>query len=251
VIPDILDHATQGELQRYENNYKILNLITTALGKNVYDRIAHLETAHDVWLKLCNTYEGSSEIKYLHRDTYNRQYQTFCQKPGESLDDCFAHFELIVSSLRSCGPLAYFDNECAKQLLYTLGDSVWGMKITVLEESADFVTLDTEKLFSKLKYRELSRKGRHNNDASFSSKASIIVAHVGDHVANPTNTTNSSAWSLLCFSCVQLLMSSMRASPTTRSPCWKESSALYTGFARRGGDLLGAEYVAAAHRFFG
>jgi hypothetical protein len=22
----------------------------------VYDRVAHLETAHDVWLKLCNTY---------------------------------------------------------------------------------------------------------------------------------------------------------------------------------------------------
>jgi hypothetical protein len=83
VIPNILDHATHGELQRYENNYKTLNLITTALGRNVYDRVAHLEMAHYVWLKLCNTYEGSSEIKSSCRDTYNRQYQTFSQKPGE------------------------------------------------------------------------------------------------------------------------------------------------------------------------
>jgi hypothetical protein len=30
------------------------------------------------------------------------------------------------------------------QLLYTLDDSVWGMKITILEESTDFATLDTE-----------------------------------------------------------------------------------------------------------
>jgi hypothetical protein len=124
VIPATLDHTTQGELQRYENNYKALNLITTALGRKVYDRVSHLEMAHDVWLKLCNTYEGSSEIKSSHKDTYNRQYQTFSQKPGESLDDCFARFESIVSSLRSCGPLAYSDNECAKQLLYTLDDSV-------------------------------------------------------------------------------------------------------------------------------
>jgi hypothetical protein len=29
----------------------------------MYDRVAHLEIAHDVWLKLCNTYEGFSEIK--------------------------------------------------------------------------------------------------------------------------------------------------------------------------------------------
>jgi hypothetical protein len=193
VIPDTLDHAIQDELQRYKNNYKALNLITTALGRNVYDRVAHLETTYDVWLKLCNTYEGSSEIKSSHRDTYNRQYQTFSQKPGESLDDCFARFESIVSSLRSCGPLAYSDNERGKQLLYALDDSVWGIKITTLEESADFATLNTEKLFSKLKCHELSRKGHPNHDASLTSKAFLTSTRVGGHVANPTNTTNSSA----------------------------------------------------------
>jgi hypothetical protein len=77
--------------------------------------------------------------------------------------------------------------------LYAFDDSVWDMKITALEESADFVTLDTEKLFSKLKSHELSRKDRSNHDASFSSKVLITGAHVGGHVANPTNTTDSSA----------------------------------------------------------
>jgi hypothetical protein len=48
VIPTMLENATQGELQRYENNYKALNLITTTLGRNVYDRVSHLETTHDV-----------------------------------------------------------------------------------------------------------------------------------------------------------------------------------------------------------
>jgi hypothetical protein len=132
-------------------------------------------------------------IKSSRKDTYNRQYQTFAQKPGESLDDCFARFESIVSSLRSCGLLAYSDNERAKQLLYALDDSVWGIKITALEESANFATLDTEKLFNKLKSHELSRKGRPNHDASHTSKAFITSAHVGGHDANPINTTVSSA----------------------------------------------------------
>jgi hypothetical protein len=114
VIPAMLDNVTQGELQRYENNYKALNLITTALGRNVYDRVSHLETANDVWLKLCNTYESSSKIKSSCRDTYNRQYPTISQKPGESVDDCFDRFESIISSSCSCGPLACFDNERAK-----------------------------------------------------------------------------------------------------------------------------------------
>jgi hypothetical protein len=114
MIPTALNNAIQGELQRYKNNCKALNLITTALGRKVYDRVSHLKTAHDVWLKLYNTYEGSSEIKYSCKDTYNMQYQIFSQKPGESLNDCFARFELIVSNLRSYGPLAYSDNKHAK-----------------------------------------------------------------------------------------------------------------------------------------
>jgi hypothetical protein len=110
-----------------------------------------------------------------------------------SLDDCFARFESIVSSLCSCVSLTYSDNECAKQLLYALDDSIWGMKITSLEKSADFATLDTEKLFSKLKSHELSRKGRLNHDASLISKTFVTSTRVGGHVANPINTTDSSA----------------------------------------------------------
>jgi hypothetical protein len=92
VILTTHDNVTQSELTIYHNNYKALNFITIALDRNLYDRVAHLETAHDVWLKLCNTYEGSSEIKSSYKDTYDRQYQTFAQKPGESLDNCFARF---------------------------------------------------------------------------------------------------------------------------------------------------------------
>jgi hypothetical protein len=48
VIPATLDNMTQGVLQMFENKYKTLNLITTVLDRNVYDRVDHLETAHDV-----------------------------------------------------------------------------------------------------------------------------------------------------------------------------------------------------------
>jgi hypothetical protein len=97
-----------------------------------------------------------------------------------------------MSNLRSCGPLAYTDNERVKQLHYTLDDHVWGMKISALEEFTDFATLDTEKLFSKVKSYELSHKGHPNHDASFTSKSLITSAHVGGHDSNPTNTISSS-----------------------------------------------------------
>jgi hypothetical protein len=96
-----------------------------------------------------------------------------------------------VSSLRFCGPLAYSDNECVKKLLYALDDHFLGMKITALEEFANFATLDTEKLFSKLESHELSRKGHPNHDASLTSKTLVTSGHVGGHDANPTITVSS------------------------------------------------------------
>jgi hypothetical protein len=52
VIPAMLDNAIQGEVEKYEKNYNALNLIITALDRNVYDRVSYLETTYEIWLKL-------------------------------------------------------------------------------------------------------------------------------------------------------------------------------------------------------
>jgi hypothetical protein len=143
-----------------------------------------------------------------------------------------------MSNLRSCGPLSYFDNERAKQLLHALDDHVWGMKITALEEYADFATLDTKKLFSKLKSHELCRKGHPNHDASLTSKALIISARVGGHDANPTNIVSSA---------LEFAMSSLAAAsdeqyeiiPNDEITLLQGSSVPCTSSISRGGDHPG------------
>jgi hypothetical protein len=89
-------------------------------------------------------------------------------------------------------------NNCYMLLMILCG----GMKIIGLEESANFATLDTEKLFSKLKSHEMSSKGHPNHDASLTSKAFITSARVGGHDANPTNITVSSALEFVLSSLV-------------------------------------------------
>jgi hypothetical protein len=108
------------------------------------------------------------------------------------------------------------------------------MKIITLEESTDFATLDTEKLFNKLKSHELFRKGRPNHDASLTSKAFVASTSVGGHVANPTNITDSSALEFSLSSLCATSDEQYDSIPTTGSPCWRESSELCTGSARRG-----------------
>jgi hypothetical protein len=76
------------------------------------------------------------------------------------------------------------------------------MKITALEKSADFATIDIEELFSKLKSHELSMEGHPNHDASLTSKALDTSARVGGYDANPTNTTASYALEFVLSSLV-------------------------------------------------
>jgi hypothetical protein len=125
-----------------------------------------------------------------------------------------------MSSLRSCGHLTYFDNECAKQLLYALDDSVWSMKITALEESVDFAILDTKKLFSKLKSDKLYRKVILTMMLLLLVRLLLLVLVLVVMLLTPSTLLTHLLWSLPFPLWPQLLISSMRASPMTRSPCW-------------------------------
>jgi O-antigen/teichoic acid export membrane protein len=93
------------------------------------------------------------------------------------------------------------------------------MKITSLEESADFATLDIEKLFSKLKSYELSRKGRRTMMLLLLVSLLLLVLVLVAMWLTPPTLLTHLLWSLSCSLWSQLLMSSMRAYPMMRSPC--------------------------------
>lgn len=40
-----------------------------------------------------------STLEEVHQDTFKKEYMRFKLKPGESLDDFFAHFYKILSNL--------------------------------------------------------------------------------------------------------------------------------------------------------
>ena len=65
-------------------------------------------------------------IKSMRLDTYTREFQMFRQRPGESLDSVVARFDNIISNLCNCGAFAFIHNQLARQLLYSLDDTIWG-----------------------------------------------------------------------------------------------------------------------------
>jgi hypothetical protein len=101
VILTMLDNVNQGELQRYENNYKALNVITTAVDRNVYDRVSHLKLLTIFGLNCATLMRPLLRLSLLVKILTIGSTKPFLRNLGNS----------IVSNFRSCGPLAYSDSE--------------------------------------------------------------------------------------------------------------------------------------------
>jgi uncharacterized integral membrane protein len=71
-------------------------------------------------------------------------------------------------------------------------------------------------------------------------KLLLLVLMLVAMMLTPPTPLSHLFWSLFCPLCLQLLMSSTRASPMMRLLCWQKDSAPCTSFVSGGGDHLGA-----------
>jgi hypothetical protein len=78
-------------------------------------------------------------IKTRLFETYHREYKTFVQWTGETIDTMFSRFQSIVNKIHANkAQLPYVDHERALKLLHDLGQRVWEVKISVIIESPNY-----------------------------------------------------------------------------------------------------------------
>lgn len=192
VLPEV---ATLASAALLANNNKAKNLLYARLGRQEYDRICNLATAHEIWHTLNTYHEGSSEIKQVRQTVYKREYNKYEMRPGESIDDVFTRFNKVINQMRAVD-IEYSQSENATHLLATINTKEWKIKATAIEENVDISTLTLELLYSKLKTHEIKR-------GSLPKKDNMAL------VADPLKGTpdgsseSSSCFSLACLSAVQ------------------------------------------------
>nr|CAE01974.2 OSJNBb0051N19.3 [Oryza sativa Japonica Group] len=157
------------------------NILLSGISRSDYDRVAHFQTAHEIWNALSNFHRGTNNIKELRRDIFKKEYIKFEMKPGEALDDYLSRFNTILSDLRS-GYSSYDANypqsEISCHFLNGLDMSIWEMKVTSIQESVNMSTLTLDSLYTKLNTHEmnvLSRKVDSKSSALVSSSSSLDV----------------------------------------------------------------------------
>jgi hypothetical protein len=98
----------------------------------------------------------------------------------------------------------YTEHDQALKLLHILDPNVWGAKVEAMKESRQYLTIELDDLFSKLKSSEVDRKLQSKHEGSTDHS----LALVGGSKGKPTLTLPVDSFPCL-LSCPFQMMSSM------------------------------------------
>ena len=108
-------------------------MLFSALRDPDFERVSDCSTAREIWKRLENYHEGSTQVKNHVYKTYKREYDNLVQMEGESIDALFARAQSILNKMKANKPTIQIDDhERAIKLLYALDRKVWEEKVNVI-----------------------------------------------------------------------------------------------------------------------
>ncbi|GKA02025.1 hypothetical protein Tco_0674690 [Tanacetum coccineum] len=128
-------------------------IIYNALPRKEYERIFMCKTAKEIWDTLLITHQGNSQVKDNKIDLLVQQYVQFTISEEESIDNGFARFNTIVTSLKALDE-GFSSNNYVRKFFRAFHPK-WRAKVTAIEESRDLTSLSLDELIKNLKVYEV------------------------------------------------------------------------------------------------
>nr|GEW56134.1 zf-CCHC domain-containing protein/UBN2 domain-containing protein [Tanacetum cinerariifolium] len=145
----------------YDNNiqasYKLEQLARNAYKEAEKQQINANKTAKEICDTLLITNQGNNQVKANKIDHLVQQYEQFMILEEESIDNVFAKFNTIITSLKALDE-GFSSKNCVRKFLRAL-HLKWRAKVTAIEELKNLTTLSLDKLIGNLKvYEEVIKK---------------------------------------------------------------------------------------------
>ena len=139
--------------KKLAKNNEAKMVIYNALPRKEYERIFMCDTAKDIWNSLLITHQGNSQVKDNKIDLLVQQYEQFTIPEEESIDNAFARFNTIITSLKALDE-NFSSKNFVRKFLRALHPK-WRAKVTAIEESKNLSTLQLDELIGNLKVYEV------------------------------------------------------------------------------------------------
>ncbi|GJW55966.1 hypothetical protein Tco_0102697 [Tanacetum coccineum] len=169
---DLWDIITDGDFPPIQNNPETKKddlkkkltknneakmVIYNALPCKENKRIFMCQTAKEIWNTLLITHQGNNQVKANKIDLLVQQYEQFMIPEEKSIDNAFAQFNTIVTSLKVLDE-SFSSKNYVRKFLRALHHK-WHAKVMAIEESKNLTTLSLDELIGNLKvYEEVIKK---------------------------------------------------------------------------------------------
>ncbi|GJU30803.1 hypothetical protein Tco_1174392 [Tanacetum coccineum] len=146
-------HKQNDDLKKkLAKNNEAKMIIYNALPRKEYQRIFMCQTAKEILDTLLITHQGNNQVKANKTDLLVQQYEQFMIPEEESIDNAFAKFNTIITSLKALDE-SFSSKNCVRKFLKALHPK-WRAKVTAIEESKNLTTLSLDELIENLKVYE-------------------------------------------------------------------------------------------------
>ncbi|GJU63698.1 hypothetical protein Tco_1245533 [Tanacetum coccineum] len=139
--------------KKLAKNNEAKMVIYNALPRKEYERIFMCKTAKKIWDTLLITHQSNSQVKDNKIDLLVQQYEQLTIPKEESIDNAFARFNTIITSLKALDE-GFSSKNYVKKFLKAL-HSKWHVKVTAIEESKYLTSLSLDELIGNLKVYEV------------------------------------------------------------------------------------------------
>nr|GEX88612.1 UBN2 domain-containing protein [Tanacetum cinerariifolium] len=162
-------------LKKFAKNNEAKMVIYNALPRKEYKRIFMCKNAKEILNTLLVTHQGNSQVNDNKIDLV-QQYEQFTILEEESIDNAFARFNTIITSLKALDE-GFSSKNYVTKFLRALHPK-WHAKVTAIEESKDLTSLSLDELIGNLKVYEViikndseMVKGKKEQNRSLALKA--------------------------------------------------------------------------------
>ncbi|GKE32155.1 hypothetical protein Tco_1451477 [Tanacetum coccineum] len=166
-----------GDLKKkFAKNNEAKKVIYNVLPRKEYERIFMCKTAKEIWNTLLITHQCNSQVKDNKLDLLVQQYEQFTIPEEELIDNAFARFNTIITSLKAIYE-GFSSKNYVRKFLRALHPK-WRAKVTAIEESKDLTLQSLDELIDNLKVYEViikkdseMIKGKREQSRSLALKA--------------------------------------------------------------------------------
>ncbi|GJU13024.1 hypothetical protein Tco_1135420 [Tanacetum coccineum] len=154
--------------KKLAKNNEAKMVIYNALPRKEYERIFMCKTAKEIWDTLLITHQGNSQVKDNKIDLLVQQYEQFTIPEEESIDNAFARFNTIITSLKALNE-GFSSKNYVRKFCRALHPK-WRAKVMAIEELKDLTSLSLDELIGNLKVYKAKKESSDEDSSNFDSE---------------------------------------------------------------------------------